>query len=152
MTFCSFVSYSSFNHICKCLDSTANRAILSLLFQYFWRALYIYIYIYIYTHTHTYTHIYIYIYIYIDIYCHMFSMFWVCFLSPRDPPDLVFFPSCLIVPLFQLGLINYLDFSLHAHIWFFPFLFPFVLIWFQVFLVNQSRLVLVCSVFKERSV
>ncbi len=46
--FCSFVSYSSFNHICKCLDSTANRAILSLLFKYYWRALYIYIYIYIY--------------------------------------------------------------------------------------------------------
>ncbi len=40
MTFCSFVSYSSFNHICKCLDSTANRAIFSLLFQYLWRALY----------------------------------------------------------------------------------------------------------------
>ncbi len=47
MTFCSFVSYSSFNHICKCLDSTANRAILSLLFQYLWRALYMYVYIYI---------------------------------------------------------------------------------------------------------
>ncbi len=41
MTFCSFVSYSSFNHICKCLVSTANRAILSLLFRYLWRALYI---------------------------------------------------------------------------------------------------------------
>ncbi len=40
MTFCSFVSYSSFNHIVKCIDSTANRAILSLRFQYFWRALY----------------------------------------------------------------------------------------------------------------
>ncbi len=47
MTFSSFVSYSSFNHICKCLDSTANRAILSLLFQYSWRALYMYVYIYI---------------------------------------------------------------------------------------------------------
>ncbi len=43
VTFCSFVWYSSFNHICKCLDSTANRAIFSLLFQYFWRALYRYI-------------------------------------------------------------------------------------------------------------
>ncbi len=47
MTFCTFVSYSSFNQIYKCLDSTANRAILFLLFQYLWRAL-IYIYIYIY--------------------------------------------------------------------------------------------------------
>ncbi len=33
VTFCSFVSYSSFNHICRSLDSTANRAILSFLFQ-----------------------------------------------------------------------------------------------------------------------
>ncbi len=30
----------SFNNICKCLDSTTNKAILSLLFQYLWRALY----------------------------------------------------------------------------------------------------------------
>ncbi len=43
------VSYSSFNHICKCLDPTANRPILSLLLQYLWRVLYMYIYIYIYT-------------------------------------------------------------------------------------------------------
>ncbi len=53
------VSYSSFNHICKCRDPTANRAILSLLLQYLWRVLYmyIYIYIYIYIYTHTHTHI-----------------------------------------------------------------------------------------------
>ncbi len=39
------------NHICKCLDSTANRAILSLLFQYFWRALYMNMHLY---HTNIY--------------------------------------------------------------------------------------------------
>ncbi len=44
-----------FNHICKCLNSTSNRAILSLLFQYFWMALCVYIYIYIYIYIYTLT-------------------------------------------------------------------------------------------------
>ncbi len=44
-----------FNHICKFLNSTSNRAILSLLFQYFWMALCVYIYIYIYIYIYTLT-------------------------------------------------------------------------------------------------
>ncbi len=77
MTFCSFVSYSSFNHICKCLDSTANRAILM-------EGTYTYIYIYIcarvcmYVCKYVCVCMYVYIYIYIYIYLSVCVCVYVC--------------------------------------------------------------------------